>query len=404
MKKKDLEILIKKIEERKEIIKNNSTSKILISGKLSQEELRFEESVLASMIDSPEMICNLIDFVHEGFFIEMKNQKIMSAIIEIYGFNGNPNIEKIMSVMNKSGEFEKIGEQFFLDYLSKKLKVDHYIRTGFENLDYYIRGFQKGELVVIGASQAMGKRPFTLSMISQISCDKNQKIRYFSLDMKAKEIVEILLMIHTEKSRTAINEVHSDDKKNLQFLKRAEELQAKNLIIDEEVFPDYIDLIERIRHDQLFEKSSIFVIDYIQLLGECKSSKKEMNLCLKAFKNLAVELDCVIIILSRISKSIEKSKTRKPQLSYLNELGKFEEYADFIGLLHRPEYFGQLEEKGQSMAGIMFMYIKKSRGKNLNCKIQFEFMKECYKVKDFGPHPGSIINYKHFGSNNNRIL
>jgi replicative DNA helicase len=118
MTEKYLEELIKEIKKRKEFILNENDSKKLINNKLSPKDLRLEEVVLGSMIDSIPTICTLIDLVYEDFFVEVKNQKIMVAITEIYGYSGFPNIKTITKELKKNNDFDIVGGQDFLNYLS----------------------------------------------------------------------------------------------------------------------------------------------------------------------------------------------------------------------------------------------------------------------------------------------
>lgn len=118
MTEKYLEELIKEIKKRKEFILNENDSKKLINNKLSPKDLRLEEVVLGSMIDSIPSICTLIDLVYEDFFVEVKNQKIMAAIIGLYGYSGSPNIKTITEELKKNNDFDIVGGQDFLNYLS----------------------------------------------------------------------------------------------------------------------------------------------------------------------------------------------------------------------------------------------------------------------------------------------
>lgn len=118
MTEKYLEELINEIKKRKEFILNENNSKRLINNELSPKHLRLEEVVLGSMIDSIPTLCTLIDLVNVDFFVEVKNQKIMAAIIRIYGYSGSPNITTITKELKKNNDFDIVGGQDFLNYLS----------------------------------------------------------------------------------------------------------------------------------------------------------------------------------------------------------------------------------------------------------------------------------------------
>jgi replicative DNA helicase len=109
--------LIKQIKKRKEIILIERDSTKLGKNKLSPKDLMLEEFVLGSMIDSKPMICDLIDLVAVDFFIELKNQKIMAAITEIFGYSYSPDITTIAQELKKAGDLEFIGGLDYLNHL-----------------------------------------------------------------------------------------------------------------------------------------------------------------------------------------------------------------------------------------------------------------------------------------------
>lgn len=235
-----------------------------------------------------------------------------------------------------------------------------FMQTGFKDLDQEIGAFEKGNLVVIAAPPAMGKRPFVLSLINNMNDSVKEttpSIRYFSLELNAQRLIKFMITNVTGIPLRQFAENMGEAGSDLGMYALLNEIINRNVLIDEERFEDFLDLISSIRHDQQVHKSEVFVIDYLQLLGQCKNSKRETNLCLKALKRLAEEYEVLIIILSRISRAIEKDKDRKPALRYLNELGDFKKYAKYILLLHRPEYYGFLtNKKGKSQAGLLYVH------------------------------------------------
>lgn len=257
--------------------------------------------------------------------------------------------------------------------------------NSFESLKDKIYGFSSGELVVVAAPPAMGKRPFVLSLITNLEedCSENKvRIRYFSLENTAETLFRHILTNFTGKPLHKLEDELLKTQGEINFLVTIGNLMKQYILIDEERFEDYLDLVARIRHDQLFQKSDVFVIDYLQLLGECKNSVRETDLCLKALKKIAEEFDVLIIIISRISRSIEKRKKRIPTLSDLCELGKFDLYAKYILMLHRPEYYGFVNDKrGNSQAGLMVIYgWRMDLGKKFKLRMRFQW--ECNRVID----------------------
>jgi replicative DNA helicase len=258
--------------------------------------------------------------------------------------------------------------------------------NSFESLNEKNYGFCSSDLIVVAAPPAMGKRPFVLSLILNLvieDSEENLRIRYFTMEHSAQMLYKHILTSFTGKPLYKIETELHDSLGELNFLGTITSLMKQRILVDEEKFDNFLDLIARIRHDQLFQKSEVFVIDYLQLMIRCKDAVHETNLCLKALKLIAEELNIMIIVLSRVSRSIQKRKKRIPALSDLCELGKFDRYANQILLLYRPEYYGFVQDKkGRSQSGLMKVYgWRKDQQKKFKVKMRFQW--ECNRVVDF---------------------
>ncbi len=283
----------------------------------------------------------------------------------------------IYSISNLISQFNK---NDFADF--KEQEKIRYRETGFNQFDSYCC-FEPGNLLVFASAPAMGKKALCFSIIDKMTIENAFKVRYFSNGELANDVFERFILTHTEKSISTIHKELKDPQKSMEFLLTMKDLMSKKLIIDDDKFDEYTELAERIRHDQLTQKSTIFFIDNIQQLGNCGKAKREMNHCLKVLKQLAVEFNCVIVVLSHIDRTIEKRKKRIPKLSDLTSFGAFDRYADFIGFLHRPEYYGFLNtKKGKSTAGKLTIFIKQLGGRKRNTKFRFNMFCEIYKVKE----------------------
>ena len=62
------------------------------------------------------------------------------------------------------------------------------IPSGFAKLDTYTSGFQKSELIIIGARPSIGKTAFALSMMQNIACERKIPCGFFSLEMSYESI------------------------------------------------------------------------------------------------------------------------------------------------------------------------------------------------------------------------
>ena len=92
------------------------------------------------------------------------------------------------------------------------------VPTGFAKLDTYTSGFQKSELIIIGARPSIGKTALALSMIQNIACEKRIPCGFFSLEMPYESIGMRLL---AQEARVPMGKIRSgmlkvDDVKKIQ--------------------------------------------------------------------------------------------------------------------------------------------------------------------------------------------
>ena len=82
----------------------------------------------------------------------------------------------------------------------------------------------------------------------------------------------------------------------------------------------------------------LIVIDYLQLMepdNRSNSREREVAEMSRAFKQLALDCNCPVLLLSQMSRKAEE-ENREPRLSDLRESGAIEEDADIVIFLHTP--------------------------------------------------------------------
>ena len=67
------------------------------------------------------------------------------------------------------------------------------LKTGFRDLDKKTAGFQKGDLVIIGARPAMGKTTFAQNLAYNIASINKKGVLFFSMEMAANEIIDRMI-------------------------------------------------------------------------------------------------------------------------------------------------------------------------------------------------------------------
>jgi replicative DNA helicase len=238
------------------------------------------------------------------------------------------------------------------------------VASGFSDLDSKTSGFQRSDLIVLAARPAMGKTAFALNVAQQAALKANAKVLIFSMEMSKEQLGQRILSgeskLELQRLKTGYPKLgESDWPKLLQALDR---LSPANIFIDDTPGISIMEIKNKCRRLKAERGLDLILVDYLQLMnhdGKSENRQQEITALSRAFKLLARELNCPIILLSQLSRGPEQrgGDQKRPILSDLRESGAIEQDADIVLFLYRDEYYNEDTEK----KGIAEVIIAKHR-------------------------------------------
>jgi replicative DNA helicase len=215
--------------------------------------------------------------------------------------------------------------------------------TGFSDLDSYTSGLQAGDLVIVAGRPSMGKTAFSINVAENIALNTGMPVAIFSMEMSGNQLAQRMLgsigRVDQHKLRTG----RLSDEDWSRLTDAVGKLDAAPIHVDDTPALNALELRARARrlHRQ-YGKLGLIVIDYIQLMSASSQGENratEISEISRSLKGLAKELQCPVIALSQLNRSLEQRPNKRPVMSDLRESGAIEQDADLIIAIYRDEVY-----------------------------------------------------------------
>ena len=226
------------------------------------------------------------------------------------------------------------------------------IKTGYTDLDGMTNGFQRGDLIILAARPAMGKTAFALNLALNASFYNEGAIAIFSLEMPAEALMKRILSAKSAVESSKLRSGFISDDEFSKLNEAAQELMKCKLFVDDSSNVKISEVFSKCRKLKSEHGLDLVVIDYLQLISGSgrggENRQQEISEISRSLKGLAREMECPVIALSQLSRSVESRPDKHPMLSDLRESGAIEQDADIVMFLYRDEYYNKDHEQEQS--------------------------------------------------------
>jgi replicative DNA helicase len=250
-------------------------------------------------------------------------------------------------------------------------KIDHRFNSGeditgvttdLSDLDELLGGLQPKDFVIVAARPSMGKTAFALKLVNAALASTSKSAQVFSLEMPAEQLVFRFLAFlgRIDLSLLTRGRLQDDDWPKLTAAVAALHSYGDRLVIDDtpQLTPTELRARSR-RAARKFGDPALIMVDYLQLMQS--SGKENRNLEIAdisaSLKALAKEMDCPVVALSQLNRSLEQRANKRPLNADLRESGALEQDADVIMFIYRDEVYHPDSED----AGIAEIIIGKQR-------------------------------------------
>lgn len=248
------------------------------------------------------------------------------------------------------------------------------VPTGFYDLDRMTAGLQAGDLIVLAARPSMGKTALAINIAEHVALNEGLPVAVFSMEMGAAQLaVRIVGSIgRIDQGHLRTGRLKDDEWPRL--AEAVERLRDMPLHIDESAGLTSSELRANARRlARNCGKLGLIVVDYLQLMsgtsGDGENRATELGEISRGLKMLARELQCPVIALSQLNRSVEQRPDKRPMMSDLRESGAIEQDADIIMFIYRDEYYTKDQCKEPGVAEVIIA--KQRNGPTGTVKLAF---------------------------------
>jgi replicative DNA helicase len=210
------------------------------------------------------------------------------------------------------------------------------------SLDYFMNGLHRQRFIAIAGRPGAGKTALALQTAYQVSTQGFGVVPYFSMEMPKMELSKrlasnlsgvpfgkVINNATTEEDNAKIDKAETDIK------------NSKLIVFDKSAMTiGYIESQCR-RLKRKHGELGLIVIDHLLLMNReerrTENTQAAIGRITYAFKNLAKEMDCAIMLLTQMNREIEKRSDKRPSMSDLRDSGSIEQDADMVAFLINDE-------------------------------------------------------------------
>ncbi len=225
------------------------------------------------------------------------------------------------------------------------------ISTGYRDLNRILSGLQPAELIILAARPSVGKTSLAINIAEHVALRERKAVAIFSLEMAAEQLIQRMLCSQAAVSAQRLRRLQLNEDEWIRLQQAAERLFDAPIYIDDTSSLSPMEMrakCRRLKARLAGRELGLIVVDYLQLMRSSnrrvENRNQEIGEIARALKQIAREFHVPVLVLSQLSRSIERRENKRPMLSDLRDSGSIEAEADVVLFIHREEYYGDKEQ------------------------------------------------------------
>ena len=234
------------------------------------------------------------------------------------------------------------------------------LSTSFPSLDRYLLGMQSGQLLVLAARPGMGKTSLALNIGTRSSKSTGLPVAIFSLEMLDSELSMRILSSEAKVDSKRLRTKNFLDTDLRRIGHAVQELSGLPIFINDNGGMTVPDILSNCRKIKSEHGLGLIIIDYLQLMRSHTgnpSREQQISEISRGLKSMAKELQCPVLALSQLNRSVESRPDKRPNTADLRESGAIEQDADIVMMVYRDDFYN----KDSKEPGIAEIIVAKNR-------------------------------------------
>ncbi|WP_150182908.1 DnaB-like helicase C-terminal domain-containing protein [Enterobacter asburiae] len=318
-----------------EISKNTPSSANIVHYAMLVREKAMERYGIDKLTSATELL-----FARNGMTTSQKFDAIQTLFTDIADYAKTGNRRGLREFTDVMGDWVDEVEARWNDS-----DATRGLSTGIQSLDDLLqpKGLVKGALMVIGARPKMGKT--TLYSQLAVNCAEVEQLPalMFSLEMPDKQIVERMIgQVSRVNTDVFYGDRYDDAQVAMAFAAGGRLAQTGNLYVDDTPGITLAHIVSESRRIKR-ERGAVgmVLVDYLTLMTADKADRNDLayGIITKGLKNLAKELNCIVVLLTQLNRDLEKRTNKRPMPSDSRDTGQIEQDCDYwIGIYREGAY------------------------------------------------------------------